>query len=46
MSSSKTDDKRKEYYPPKVVYSERMETRAVTCALADDNTGPGGPIQS
>jgi len=41
------DADRKEYFPPKVVHTETIETRAVACALADDTcAAAGGPIQS
>ena len=36
---------RKEYFPPKVIHTEKIETRAVSCNLADDSCAPG-PIQS
>lgn len=37
---------RKEYYPPMVVHTEKIETRAVTCAKSDDAHCGAGPIQS
>jgi hypothetical protein len=37
---------RKEYFPPRVVHTEKIETRAVICAMADDAQCAGGPIQS
>lgn len=37
----------KEYFPPKIVHTEKLEARAVTCAMADDASClPPGPIQS
>ena len=42
------DDANKVYHPPKIVHSEKIEVRAVTCAMAS-TTDPGctdGPIQS
>ena len=42
-----TSTEKKEYFPPKVVHTETIETRAVNCALADDVcVQAGGPIQS
>ena len=42
-----TSNEKKEYFPPKVVHTEAIETRAVNCALADDVCAQqGGPIQS
>jgi hypothetical protein len=37
---------RKEYFPPRIVHTEKIETRAVACSLADDATCGAGPIQS
>lgn len=37
---------RKEYFPPKIVHTEKIEIRAVACAMADDATCGAGPIQS
>jgi hypothetical protein len=46
MTTEKTVEKR-EYFPPKVVHTEAIEARAVSCALADDTcVQAGGPIQS
>ena len=45
MASEKISEK-KEYFPPKVVHTETIETRAVACALADDTCTAAGPIQS
>lgn len=39
-------ESRKEYYPPRIVHTEKIETRAVACAKADDATCGNGPIQS
>jgi hypothetical protein len=36
---------RKEYFPPKIVHTEKIETRAVACTMAD-NSCAAGPIQS
>jgi hypothetical protein len=37
----------KEYFPPKIVHTEKLEARAVTCAMANDaQCIPPGPIQS
>jgi hypothetical protein len=40
-----TSDKR-EYFPPKVVHTEKLTARAVTCSKSDDATCGSGPIQS
>ena len=37
---------RKEYFPPKLVHTEKIEIRAVTCAMANDAQCGSGPIQS
>lgn len=40
---------RKEYAPPKIVHTEKLETRASTCAKSDSNCTTGaqaGPLQS
>jgi hypothetical protein len=46
MAEKTTNDSRKEYFPPKIIHTEKIETRAVTCAMADDATCGAGPIQS
>jgi hypothetical protein len=46
MASKETDPKRKDYVPPKIVHTEEIETRAVNCAMSDDNTCAAGPIMS
>ena len=45
MSRNEQTD-RKEYFPPRIVHTEKIEGRAVACALADDATCAAGPIQS
>jgi len=37
---------KKEYFPPKIVQTEKMAARAVVCAKADDTSCGAGPIQS
>jgi hypothetical protein len=38
---------KKPYEKPAIVYSEKVEARAVTCSKSDESTcGPGGPITS
>lgn len=37
---------KKTYEKPRVVYAEKVEARAVGCALADAATCSDGPIQS
>jgi hypothetical protein len=46
MSERDTRSERKEYFPPKIIHTEKIETRAVVCAMADDATCSSGPIQS
>lgn len=46
MAESDTKSGRKEYFPPKIVYTEKIESRAVVCAMGNDAQCPGGPIQS
>ena len=46
MSNDSTrDEARKEYFPPKIVHTETITTRAVQCTKSDDTCG-AGPIQS
>jgi hypothetical protein len=40
------ESNRKEYFPPKIVHTEKIEGRAVACSQADDATCGAGPIQS
>ena len=37
---------RREYFPPRIVHTEKLETRAVACMKADDSCGNSGPINS
>jgi hypothetical protein len=37
---------RKEYFAPRIVHTEKIEGRAVACAMANDATCGAGPIQS
>ena len=37
---------KKTYEKPRVIYAEKVEARAVGCALADAATCSEGPIQS
>jgi hypothetical protein len=41
-----THSARKEYYPPRIVHTEKIETRAVVCSKSDDLSCSSGPIQS
>jgi hypothetical protein len=43
--AEKNSDK-KEYFPPKIVHTETMTARAVSCAKADDASCGAGPLQS
>ena len=45
MIEKKKQDARKEYFPPKIVHTEKMEARATSCSLGDFTCNPG-PIQS
>jgi hypothetical protein len=46
MAGKADDETRKEYFPPKIIHTEKIEARAVACAQADDATCGAGPIQS
>ena len=50
MKENTADPKpRLEYTPPKILYSEKLQARAVACNSGDDscaNNNNGGPIQS
>lgn len=46
MAKASEGTERKEYFPPRVVHTEKIETRAVTCAQATDAQCGAGPIQS
>jgi hypothetical protein len=39
---------RREYFPPRIVHTEKLETRAVACMKADDSCASNGtgPINS
>lgn len=37
---------KKSYERPAVIYTEKLEARAVVCAKADDSMCGAGPIQS
>ena len=44
--AERDDDTRKEYFPPRIVHTEKMTSRATMCAKADSATCGAGPIQS
>ena len=48
MDEKRSDDKKakQEYFRPKVIHTEKIEGRAVVCAMGDDSTCGAGPIQS
>jgi len=46
MANKEASVVRKEYFPPRIIHTEKVETRAVACSLADDATCGAGPIQS
>lgn len=37
---------KKTYERPAVLWTEKLEARAISCAKADDNTCSGAPVQS
>ena len=39
-------ESRKEYFPPKIIHTEKIEARAVACSKASDGSCPDGPILS
>ncbi len=39
-------DKKKEYFPPKIVHTEKLTAMAVSCAKSDSTSCAAGPIQS
>ena len=39
-------EEKQEYFRPKVIHTERVEGRAVVCAMGDESTCGAGPIQS
>ena len=45
MAQASTPEGKKEYFPPKIVHSEKLEGRATTCVMGDFTCNPG-PIQS
>lgn len=47
MSADDTkQESRKEYFPPKIIHTEKIEARAVACSKATDSCASSGPIQS
>ena len=46
MEAKRDEEARKEYFPPKIVHTEKIETRAVVCTMGDEATCGGGIIQS
>ncbi len=46
MNDREAGGERKEYNPPKIVHTEKIETRGVVCSMGDDATCSAGPIQS
>jgi hypothetical protein len=45
-NDNKTADSRKEYLPPKITHTEKLEARAVACSQSTDATCGAGPLQS
>lgn len=43
---SNREDEKKQYFPPKVVHSEKITSHAVSCAKSTDATCGAGPMQS
>jgi hypothetical protein len=46
MASQIATEQRREYFPPKIVHTEKMEARAAVCVQSDEATCGAGPIQS
>jgi hypothetical protein len=46
MATKEGSSKRKEYFPPRIVHTEKIEARAVVCSMSNDATCGAGPIQS
>jgi hypothetical protein len=50
MQTAKKDNgiasERKEYSPPRILHTEKIETRAVVCARADGDICSAGPLES
>jgi len=46
MADTRTDDRKRTYDRPRIVYSEAITARAVVCAKADTTACGAGPIQS
>ena len=46
--SDQSSESMKVYHPPKIIYSEKIEARAVSCAMDSSTTGgcESGPITS
>jgi len=40
------ENEKKEYFSPKIVHTEKMTSRAVTCSKADQGSCGVGPLQS
>jgi hypothetical protein len=45
-NEDKAAESRKEYFPPKITHTEKLETRAVACSQSTDATCGAGPLQS
>ena len=46
MAESDTRSERREYVAPRIVHTEKIEARAVSCFKGNDATCAGGPLQS
>jgi hypothetical protein len=46
MADKEGSSARKEYFPPRIVHTEKIEARAVVCSMANDFQCGSGPIQS
>jgi hypothetical protein len=40
------DDTKKDYSPPRIVHTEKVNARAVSCAATDPGACGAGPMQS
>ena len=46
MGDNDTRPQRKEYLQPKIIHTEKIEARAVSCFKGTDAVCAGGPLQS
>ena len=46
MQEREKEEGKKPYHKPAIVFSRKVEARAVQCVKAGDSCGPGGPLTS